>query len=100
MLFVICCEVSQLVHGEEEENGYLTNALQRSRWGAAVAAPRSRGLLSAHVLLLVLLLLIVVRFAAGHVLLLFLLGWGWFAGERHRVPRPNLRNAASAMKLA
>src|SRR5262245_55949869 len=36
-------------------------------------------LLAAHVLFLVIL-----RLAAGHILLFLLLGRGWFAGERHR----------------
>src|SRR3990172_12055073 len=52
--------------------------------GRSFCCAPKQGLLSTHVLLLVLLLLVVVRFAAGHVLLLFLLGRGWFAGERHR----------------
>jgi len=78
--------------------------LQRSRWGAAVAAPRSRGLLSADVLLLLLvLLLLVVGLGAAHVHLIFLFFLLAGAGSPAKdiaVPRPNVRNAASAMKLA
>src|SRR5262245_45208979 len=50
--------------------------------GASGAQPLLRlgaDLLAAHVLFLVIL-----RLAAGHILLLLLLGRGWFAGERHR----------------